>query len=128
MPTVVDEVRDDGSAQLDSISVEVSDLPRSISFLRTLGVVVPAAGGDAAFGSLRLPRFRVDWVAATAPPLDIRLGVRCAEPSDVDRVARVLREAGHLVRRRPVDEPWGSRTALLVDPDGHLVELYAPYP
>ena len=30
------------------------------------------------------------------------------------------------VRSPPADMPWGTRIVVLRDPDGHLVELYAP--
>jgi catechol 2,3-dioxygenase-like lactoylglutathione lyase family enzyme len=128
MSKFVDETRDHDGARLDAITIEVSDVRRSIEALRSLGVVLaPVAAGEP-FASRRVPEFRVDWVVSTGTPLDIRLGVRCPEPSDVDRLAHLLGARGHRVRRGPVDERWGCRAAVLVDPDGHLVELYAPYP
>lgn len=128
MSRTPDEVGGPGGAVLDSIVIEVSHVRRSIEFVRALGVGLAPVGSDQLFASRRMPDFRVDWVVSTPTPLDIRLGVRCREPADVDRLVHLSQAAGHLVRRGPVDESWGCRTALLVDPDGHLVELYAPYP
>ena len=43
--------------------------------------------------------------------------------SDVDaRVAR-FKELGIPIINGPVDRPWGVRTALIADPDGHLWEI-----
>lgn len=128
MSSRVGERCDVDGVRLDSITIETSDVRRSIGLFRSLELVPAVVRSDPAFVSHRVPEFRIDWVVSTATPRDLRLGVRCAAPSDVDRIARLLDAAGHQVRRGPVDESWGCRTAVLVDPDGHLVELYAPYP
>jgi catechol 2,3-dioxygenase-like lactoylglutathione lyase family enzyme len=128
MPTTVDEIRQHDGARLDAITIEVKDVRRSVELLRSLGVALAPAGAGESFTSRRAPEFRVDWTVATSAPLDIRLGVRCGKPADVDRLTRLFCAAGHRLRRGPTDESWGSRAALLVDPDGHLIELYAPYP
>jgi catechol 2,3-dioxygenase-like lactoylglutathione lyase family enzyme len=39
---------------------------------------------------------------------------------------RADEEAYDWVRSPPADMPWGTRIVVLRDPDGHLVELYAP--
>lgn len=42
---------------------------------------------------------------------------------DVDAQAQRLIELGVSLINGPVDRPWGSRTILFNDPDGHLWEL-----
>jgi hypothetical protein len=39
-----------------------------------------------------------------------------------------LRDAAPAVVLPPTDMPWGNRSALLRDPDGNLVNLFAPIP
>lgn len=38
---------------------------------------------------------------------------------DVDKVARDAEAAGATIERRPEDQFWGDRTAMIVDPDGY---------
>ena len=42
---------------------------------------------------------------------------------DVDSQAQRLMELGVSLINGPMDRPWGSRTVLFADPDGHLWEL-----
>jgi len=34
---------------------------------------------------------------------------------------RELRAAGVTIAEEPVDQPWGDRTATILDPDGHAL-------
>ncbi|GAA2088558.1 VOC family protein [Pseudolysinimonas kribbensis] len=47
---------------------------------------------------------------------------------DVDAEFERLRDAAPAVVLPPTDMPWGNRSALLRDPDGNLVNLFAPIP
>ena len=42
---------------------------------------------------------------------------------DVDLQATRLKELGISILNGPLDQPWGVRTLLFADPDGHLWEL-----
>ena len=42
---------------------------------------------------------------------------------DVDAQVQRLQNLGISLLNGPMDRPWGPRTALLADPDGHLWEL-----
>jgi catechol 2,3-dioxygenase-like lactoylglutathione lyase family enzyme len=51
------------------------------------------------------------------------------EVDDIETTYERLRgeaETYDWVRSPPADMPWGTRIVVLRDPDGHLVELYAP--
>jgi predicted enzyme related to lactoylglutathione lyase len=43
--------------------------------------------------------------------------------NDVDAHAKRLKELGVQLINGPMDRPWGIRTLLFADPDGHLWEL-----
>ena len=45
---------------------------------------------------------------------------------DVDARVKRLKELGIPIVNGPMDRPWGVRTALIADPDGHLWELAQP--
>ena len=53
---------------------------------------------------------------------------RCKSPQDVDRVYGELLEAGGSAHKEPWDAFWGQRYAQLKDPDGTVIDLYAPLP
>ncbi|HTH99373.1 MAG TPA: VOC family protein [Acidisoma sp.] len=46
--------------------------------------------------------------------------------ADVDREAARLAAAGIALVQEPTTMPWGNRSLLLRDPDGNLVNLFAP--
>lgn len=48
------------------------------------------------------------------------------EVPDVDVAYRTMFSAGVPFVRPPVDEPYGHRVAILNDPVGHKVEIFAP--
>ena len=43
--------------------------------------------------------------------------------NDIDAHAKRLKEMGVTLINGPIDRPWGIRTVLFADPDGHLWEL-----
>jgi uncharacterized glyoxalase superfamily protein PhnB len=92
--------------RLDVIGVIVSDMDEAIDFYQPLG--------------LRFPD--------NPDPEGQRLGIafRCESPGDVDRVYRELVDAGAESRREPWDAFWGQRYAQAKDPDGNVIDLFAP--
>ena len=56
----------------------------------------------------------------------IGLALECSSPGDVDRLhARVI-AAGFRSQTAPWDAFWGQRYAIVKDPDGNAISLYAP--
>ena len=68
--------------------------------------------------------FRPDWTRETGNKLSFAL--ECASPTEVDEVYTRVVEAGFDGEKEPWDAFWGQRYALLLDPDGVEVSLYAP--
>jgi uncharacterized glyoxalase superfamily protein PhnB len=56
----------------------------------------------------------------------VAVAFRCDSPEDVDRLYRELTDAGALGYRAPWDAFWGQRYAQVHDPDGSIVDLFAP--
>ena len=123
-----------------AIGVIVSDLPRAVAFYGLLGIEFPA-GHDPSHGHVEaaLPgglRFMLDteagvlefdptWTAPTGGPR-IAMAFECESPADVDRVYAELVAGGGTGRREPWDAFWRQRYAQVMDPDGNVVDLFAP--
>jgi len=46
-------------------------------------------------------------------------------PDEVDAVVKKVSEEGFTVLKEPWDAFWGQRYAIVADPDGYMVDLYA---
>jgi uncharacterized glyoxalase superfamily protein PhnB len=120
--------------QLNAIGIVSSDLERSRSFYRLLGVEI-AAGDDhveaALPNGLRLMldaegvirSFEPHWERATGN--QVALAFECESPAEVDETYRRVVEAGFEGAKEPWDAFWGQRYAQLRDPDGVPVDLFA---
>ncbi len=126
---------------LDVIGVIVSDLHAAVQFYGRLGVRFPEEIDPQGHGHVEaaLPgglRFTLDSEASIrafdpdwAPPAHghrIALAFRCESAADVDRLYRELTDAGASVHKEPWDAFWGQRYAQVKDPDGNVVDLFAP--
>ncbi|MCA9387030.1 VOC family protein [Candidatus Dojkabacteria bacterium] len=46
--------------------------------------------------------------------------------SEVDKIANSVKEAGYKLIKEPWDAFWGQRYAIVADPDGYKIDLFAP--
>ncbi|MFE3934634.1 VOC family protein, partial [Streptomyces goshikiensis] len=56
----------------------------------------------------------------------VGLAFLCGSPAEVDAVYSELTGAGHTGHLAPWDAFWGQRYAVVLDPDGCEVSLFAP--
>lgn len=128
---------------LDQLNLVVRDMEASVTFYRRLGVAIedrdPAwdahhrsstsPGEDSAGLDLDLDsrvfarRFDRGWPEGRS---GVILGFRVASREDVDRLYAELTQAGHPGQQPPYDAFWGSRYAIVEDPDGNPVGLMSP--
>ena len=127
--------------RLDLLGLVTADMAASLAFYRRLGLDLPA-GADrephvetALPGGLRLAWDTVGTVRGfdpgwTAPQGGHRtaLAFRCDDPAEVDAVYADLTGAGYEGHLKPWDAFWGQRYAVVHDPDGNPVDLFAPLP
>ncbi len=127
--------------KLDAFGIPVSDMARSITFYRRLGLDFPEGAENEGHAEAELGggvRYMLDTeevMRAFDPewkrPTDGHLvggAFRCESPEEVDRVYAELLEAGATPYKEPWDAFWGQRYAQLKDPDGTVIDLYAPLP
>ena len=123
--------------ELNAIGIVVSEMAASIRFYRLLGLDVPETPDEDHVDAF-LPNgvrfmldseevmrsFRADWSRQTGNQL--ALALECGSPAEVDEVYARVTRAGFHGEKEPWDAYWGQRYALLGDPDGVRVNLYAP--
>jgi predicted lactoylglutathione lyase len=123
--------------QLNAIGIVATDMGQSIRFYRLLGLDVPETPDEGHVDTF-LPngvRFMLDseetmqsfmdgWSRETGNQISIAF--ECSSPAEVDEIYARVTEAGFHGEKEPWDAFWGQRYALLKDPSGVDVNLYAP--
>ena len=127
--------------KLDVIGLIVVDLGRAIAFYERLGVQFPENPDAAGHGHAEatLPgglRFTLDTEESIrsfdpgwTPPSGghrTTIAFLCESPDEVDRLHDELVRGGSPTHKPPWDAFWGQRYAQVKDPDGNVVDLFAP--
>ena len=123
------------------IELTVADMGRSLAFYRRLGLDIPSEADSQPHAEVTLPgglrllwdtvdnirSFDSGWV----PPQGgarMALGFECDSPAGVDKTYAELVDAGYEGHKQPWDAVWGMRYAMIRDPDGNGVDLFAALP
>ncbi|MFD7868441.1 VOC family protein [Streptomyces sp. NPDC057682] len=125
--------------RLDAIGIVTTDLAASLAFYRRLGLDIPDGAESAPHVEVTLPggqrllwdtedvvrSFDPHWAPGRGAE---RLGLAflCDSPAEVDSVYEELTGAGYQGHLKPWDAVWGQRYAVVLDPDGCGVSLFAP--
>jgi catechol 2,3-dioxygenase-like lactoylglutathione lyase family enzyme len=127
-------------AQFTAIGFPVADMGRSLEFYRALGLDVPAGADDQPHVEIPLApgvKLLLDTHATITsfdpgftPPAggSASLAFDCGDPAGVDAMYEQLTTAGYKTHLEPWDAFWGQRYAVVYDPDGNGVDLYAALP
>lgn len=121
------------------IELVVSDMAPTLAFYRRLGVdIAPKADAESHVdvelgGGIRLAwdtedtirSFDPGWSPPAAGGHRAALAFACESPADVDAAWRELTAAGYEGHLEPWDAFWGMRYAVVRDPDGRPVDLFA---
>jgi len=124
--------------RFEVVGVVVADMARSLAFYRRLGIDLPADADDQPHvearvaGGLRLVWDTVDVIRSFDPAWTtpsgshgIELAFACDSPAEVDSTYAALVAAGYDGHLDPWDAFWGQRYAVVHDPDGNAVDLFA---
>lgn len=128
--------------RLDCVGVTSTDIGRTVQFYEALGFAFPGYGPDFGPNEMHLEaqtepgqvRLMIDKVELATkligepprPSNGSAFGMLCESPAEVNRVAAALEGAGFDVKTPPWDAFWGQRYATVADPDGYLIDLFAP--
>ena len=143
------KTREDDLRTVDSMTVRpeiivevvVADMARSLAFYRRLGLDIPpdaddqphvdillADGVHLAFDTTDTIRsFDTTWTPPTGGHR-MAMAFGRSSPAEVDATYEALTAAGYEGHLAPWDAPWGMRYAVVHDPDGSAVDLYALLP
>lgn len=127
------------SPRLDLIGIVVQNMAKSLAFYRALGMNIPAEMDSEGHVEITLANglrlawdtrdvihsFDPDWNPPTGGHR-IGLAFLCDSPSDVDDNYNRLTGMGYEGYRTPFDAVWGQRYAQIEDPDGNVIDLFAP--
>lgn len=122
----------------DMVGIIVSDMAAALAFYRLLGLAIPAGaeaeghvevitpnGYRIAWDSEETIRsFNPEWQAPTGQR--IGLAFKCTSPAEVDALYQQVVAAGYAGHAPPWDAFWGQRYAQVADPDGSVIDLFAP--
>lgn len=124
--------------RIDAVAVASSDMARTVAFYTALGFdftgvdiaqehVEPATTD----GSIRLLIDSAAMVRSITgvearPATHAQFALHCDSPADVDALAAHVADSGFTVVKEPWDAFWGQRYAVVADPDGYQVDLFAP--
>ena len=126
---------------LSLIELVVADMPATLAFYRRLGLSIPPEADQQPHvdielpGGLRLAFDTRDTVRSfdpgwTEPQGGHRaaLAFACESPEAVDAAFADITGAGYQGHLPPWDAFWGMRYAVVHDPDGTPVDLFAALP
>jgi catechol 2,3-dioxygenase-like lactoylglutathione lyase family enzyme len=125
--------------RLDVVGVVVADMARSLAFYRRLGIDVPSSADSEPHVEASLPgglrmawdtaevirSFDPEWTPQTGGH-GLGLAFLCDSPAEVDATYAALVKDGYAGHLEPWDAFWGQRYAVVRDPDGNSVDLFAP--
>jgi catechol 2,3-dioxygenase-like lactoylglutathione lyase family enzyme len=125
---------------LDQVNLVVRDMPATVDFYRRLGLTLPDQGPwNSYHRSAETPEgLDLDFDSADFAPKwnegfpglgsggTVVLGFKVGTREAVDRIYADLTSAGHRSQQEPYDAFWGSRYAIVEDPDGNAVGIMSP--
>jgi catechol 2,3-dioxygenase-like lactoylglutathione lyase family enzyme len=126
--------------RLDMIGLAVRDLAASLAFYRRLGLDIAEGAENEPHVEATLPggvriawdtyevmeTFDPGWKPASGGSTTIGLAFLVDSPAEVDSLYGELTGDGYQGHLPPWDAFWGQRYAVLRDPDGNDVALFAP--
>jgi catechol 2,3-dioxygenase-like lactoylglutathione lyase family enzyme len=124
----------------NAIGHAAADLPTTLAFYRRLGLDIPAEADQEPHAEVELAGgVRLMWDTyetlrsfdpGFTPPTEPggSIAFLCQDAAEVDAVYADMVGAGHHGEKEPWTADWGQRYAVLKDPDGNGVDLFAWLP
>jgi uncharacterized glyoxalase superfamily protein PhnB len=126
------------AVKLDQVNIVVRDMEAMSEFYERLGIAIQGTPPqwaahhrntttvDGIDIDLDSEEFAAVWNEGWPGGTGVVLSFRVDSREDVDRLYRDLNAAGYTGQQVPYDAFWGSRYAVVADPDGNSVGLMSP--
>ncbi len=127
------------SANIGFIYLTVDNMARSLTFYEHLGFKFPTEAYSQPHVEAEMKNGllifwnHIDYVRIYAPDYRpaphgrVGLAFQQESPAAVDALFHKLQHLGYRVDRTPWDSPWAHRYAIVYDPDGNAIDLFAPH-
>ena len=124
--------------RLDQVNIVVEDMEAMATFYGRLGLTFTSGTSawaphhrntgtqDGVDLDLDSQAFAAAWDEGWPGGRGVVLGFRTPDRESVDRLYDELTGLGYAGQQRPYDAFWGSRYAIVSDPDGNAVGLMSP--
>lgn len=122
--------------KLDMVGIVVEDMRQALDFYRVLGLTIPEqlnheqhvevddGGVRLAFDTVEVAESVYgEWQQATGHRIE--LAFLCDSREALDALYEKIVSQGYVIHREPWDAVWGQRYAVVQDPDGNLISLFA---
>lgn len=125
------------AVQPDMVGIVVRDMATALRFYRLLGLDIPNEDEDNPHVEVITPNgYRIAWdteelVKSFDPDWSeprgqrVSLAFKCDSPADVDALYNKIVQSGYEGYKEPWDAFWGQRYAMVTDPDGNHIDLFA---
>lgn len=121
----------------DMVGYVVKDMAATLAFYRLLGLAIPEGQEGEDYVEVITPNgYRLSWNTETMTKQlyphwnggsgRITVAFKCESPAEVDELYTRVIQDGYASEKEPYDAFWGQRYAVVIDPDGNSVDLFAP--
>jgi catechol 2,3-dioxygenase-like lactoylglutathione lyase family enzyme len=123
--------------KIATVGVTSSNLKETVKFYTTLGFTFPDYEPDEQHlepltpdGSARLmidSKELITNILGKVPQTanHSSFAIEFSSPEEVNLVAKKIAEQNYTLVKEPWDAFWGQRYAIIADPDGYMIDLYA---
>lgn len=125
--------------KLDLIGIIVADMAKSLAFYRALGLDIPPEMDSEGHVEITLENglrfawdtqevirsFDANWQPGNGHH-QVAFAFLCDTPAEVDASHQRIINLGYDSHKEPFDAFWGQRYAQVKDPDGNVIDLFAP--
>jgi uncharacterized glyoxalase superfamily protein PhnB len=122
--------------KLDMVGIVVSNMKQALDFYRVLGLEIPENANEELHVEVKQGDFRLafdtqemakevyeSWEAPHGHRIE--LAFLCESPDAIDMLYAKIINHGYVGYREPWNAVWGQRYAIVQDPDGNLLSLFA---
>lgn len=122
--------------KLDMIGIVVKDMKQALDFYRVLGFEIPEKANEEPHAEIEQAGFRLAFdtqeiakgvYGSWEEPHGhrVELAFKCDSSDALDELYTKIIQSGYDGYREPWDAFWGQRYAIVKDPDGNLISLFA---